>query len=197
MSKNIEKNTLLEEFLLSLTDKNWSEPNYLNVIEESSSSEAVWSANFPLGLRDLTAFYIAQSLENISIPNKDQFVHLKTQERLEEILMSYFNQFNDKLVVNKLVNFLKTYESMAVMPESIYHMSDKFWRLIEDKSIDFNYYTKRFILMSVIVPTTLFWLNDESLDNTKTKDYMKKCFKRSMKIGIFKNNIKKTFSKFF
>ena len=51
--------------------------------------------------------------------------------------------------------------------------------------------------MSVIVPTTLFWLNDESLDNSKTKDYMKKCFKRSMKIGIFKNNIKKTFSKFF
>ncbi|MDC3111556.1 hypothetical protein OA413_05045, partial [Pelagibacteraceae bacterium] len=118
MSKNIEKNTLLEEFLLSLTDKNWSESNYLNVIEESSSSEAVWSANFPLGLRDLTAFYIAQSLENISITNKDQFVHLKTQERLEEILMSYFNQFNDKLVINKLVNFLKTYESMAVTPES-------------------------------------------------------------------------------
>ena len=172
MSKNIEKNTLLEEFLLSLTDNNWSESNYLNVIEESSSSEAVWSANFPLGLRDLTAFYIAQSLENISIPNKDQFVHLKTQERLEEILMSYFNQFNDKLVVNKLVNFLKTYESMAVTPESIYQISDKFWRLIEDKSIDFNYYTKRFILMSVIVPTTLFWLNDESLDNTKTKDYI-------------------------
>ena len=197
MSKNIEKQTLLDEFLLSLTDNNWSESNYLKVIEESSSSEAVWSANFPLGLRDLTAFFIARSLENISIPNEDQYEHLKTQDRLEEILMSYFNQFNDKLVVSKLVNFLKTYESMAVAPESIYHISDKFWRLIDDKSIDFNYYTKRFILMSVIVPATLFWLNDESLDNTKTKDYMKKCFKRSMKIGIFKNNIKKTFSKFF
>ena len=49
MSKNIEKNTLLEEFVLSLTDNNWSESNYLNVIEESSASEAVWSANFPLG----------------------------------------------------------------------------------------------------------------------------------------------------
>ena len=188
---------IIKWVLLSLNDNNWSESNYLNIIEESSSSEAVWSANFPLGLRDLTAFFIARSLENISIPNEDQYEHLKTQDRLEEILMSYFNQFNDKLVVNKLVNFLKTYESMAVMPESIYHISDKFWKLIEDKSIDFNYYTKRFILMSVIVPTTLFWLNDESLDNSKTKDYMKKCFKRSMKIGIFKNNIKKTFSKFF
>ena len=149
MSKNIEKNTLLEEFVLSLTDNYWSESNYLNVIEESSSSEAVWSANFPLGLRDLTALYIAKSLENISIPNKDQFVHLKTQERLEEILMSYFNQFNDKLVVNKLVNFLKTYESMAVTPESIYHISDKFWRLIEDKSIDFNYYTKKIFIIKI------------------------------------------------
>ena len=197
MNKNIEKITLLEEFLLSLTDNNWSESNYLNVIEESSSSEAVWSANFPLGLRDLTAFYIAKSLENISIPNKDQFEHLKTQDRLEEILISYFNQFNDKLIVNKLVNFLKTYESMAVTPESIYQISDKFWRLIEDKSIDFNYYTKRFILMSVIVPTILFWQNDASLDNAETKDYMKKCFKRSMKIGTLKNKIKKTFSKFF
>ena len=64
----------------------------------------------PAGITHLTAFYISKSLENISIPNKAQYEHLKTQDRLEEILMSYFNQFNDKLIVNKLVNFLKFFK---------------------------------------------------------------------------------------
>ena len=198
MNKNIDKNALLDEFLLTLSDNEWSESNYIEVIVKSSSSEAVWSSNFPLGLKDLTIFFIKRSAENIELPPRDDFIVLKTHERLEVVLMSFLNQFkHDKLIIRKLVNYLKTPETIFTSPESVYFISDKLWKLIEDTSIDFNYYTKRFILMSVIIPTTLFWLNDESKDSTETNGYMKKCFKRSMKIGTFKNKIKKTLSKFF
>ena len=95
-----------------------------------------------------------------------------------------------------VLEYFKSPESLFATPASVYLISDKFWQLIEDTSIDFNFYTKRFILMSVIVPTTLFWINDESKDSLNTIDYMKKCFKRSMKIGKIKNKIKETFSRF-
>ena len=197
MSKNIDKNELLKEFLKSLSTNKWTNVNYSSVVLKSSSSEAIWSSNFPLKLRDLTTFFISKSLENIQLPIREQFIEMKTQERLETILISYLNQFKDnKLIIKRLVEHFKSPESLFSTPEPIYSISDKFWNLIEDSSVDFNFYTKRFILMSVIVPTTLFWIKDASDNNLDTTEYMKKCFKRSMKIGKIKNKIKESLSRF-
>ena len=173
MSKNIDKNELLKEFLKSLSTNKWTNINYSSVVLKSSSSEAIWSSNFPLKLRDLTTFFISKSVENIQLPKREQFIEMKTQERLETILISYLNQFKDnKLIIKRLVEHFKSPESLVSTPESIYSISDKFWNLIEDSSVDFNFYTKRFILMSVIVPTTLFWIEDTSDNNLNTIEYL-------------------------
>jgi len=198
MDQNIDKNTLLEEFLASLNAYKWTNSNYLSVVSKSAVSDVVWNSNFPLNLRDLTIFFINKSLEKIELPTRDQFIEMKTQARLEIILLSYLNQFKDnKLVIKKLIEYFKRTESLTTSPESIYLISDKFWNLIEDTSVDFNFYTKRFILMSVIVPTILFWVDDESDNSSNTNEYIKKCFIRSMKIGKIKSKIKEAISKFF
>ena len=62
MTKNIDKNELLKEFLVSLNTNKWTNSNYLSVVSKSISSEAVWDSSFPLKLRDLTAFFISRSL---------------------------------------------------------------------------------------------------------------------------------------
>ena len=197
MDQNIDKNTLLEEFLASLNANRWTNSNYLSVVSKSAISDIIWNSNFPLDLKDLTIFFINKSLEKIELPTRDQFIEMNTQARLEIILLSYLNQFKDnKLIIKRLIKYFKSTESLTTSPESIYLISDKFWNLIEDTSVDFNFYTKRFILMSVIVPTILFWVEDDSDNSLNTNEYIKKCFNRSMKIGKIKNKIKKAFSKF-
>ena len=197
MDQNIDKNTLLEEFLASLNANRWTNSNYLSVVSKSAISDIIWNSNFPLDLKDLTIFFINKSLEKIELPTRDQFIEMNTQARLEIILLSYLNQFKDnKLIIKRLIKYFKSTESFTTSPESIYLISDKFWNLIEDTSVDFNFYTKRFILMSVIVPTILFWVEDESDNSLNTNEYIKKCFNRSMKIGKIKNKIKEVFSKF-
>ena len=197
MDQNIDKNTLLEEFLASLNANRWTNSNYLSVVSKSAISDIIWNSNFPLDLKDLTIFFINKSLEKIELPARDQFIEMKTQARLEIILLSYLNQFKDnKLIIERLIKYFKSTESLVTSPESIYLISDKFWNLIEDTSVDFNFYTKRFILMSVIVPTILFWVEDESENSLNTNEYIKKCFNRSMKIGKLKNKIKEAFFKF-
>ena len=197
MDQNIDKNTLLEEFLASLNANRWTNSNYLSVVSKSAVSDVIWNSNFPLNLKDLTIFFINKSLEKIELPTRDQFIEMKTQARLEIILLSYLNQFKDnKLIIKRLIKYFKSTESLTTSPESIYLISDKFWNLIEDTSVDFNFYTKRFILMSVIVPTILFWVEDESDNSLNTNEYIKKCFNRSMKIGKIKNKIKEAFFKF-
>ena len=197
MDQNIDKNTLLEEFLASLNANRWTNSNYLSVVSKSAISDIIWNSNFPLDLKDLTIFFINKSLEKIELPNRDQFIEMNTQARLEIILLSYLNQFKDnKLIIKRLIKYFKSTESLTTSPESIYLISDKFWNLIEDTSVDFNFYTKRFILMSVIVPTILFWVEDESENSLNTNEYIKKCFNRSMKIGKIKKKIKEVFFKF-
>ena len=197
MDKNIDKNTLLEEFLASLNANRWTNSNYLSVVSKSAISDIIWNSNFPLDLKDLTIFFINKSLEKIELPTRDQFIEMNTQARLEIILLSYLNQFKDnKLIIKRLIKYFKSTESLTTSPESIYLISDKFWNLIDDTSVDFNFYTKRFILMSVIVPTILFWVEDDSDNSLNTNEYIKKCFNRSMKIGKIKNKIKEAFSKF-
>ena len=197
MDQNIDKNTLLEEFLASLNAYRWTNSNYLSVVSKSAISDIIWNSNFPLDLKDLTIFFINKSLEKIELPTRDQFIEMNTQARLEIILLSYLNQFKDnKLIIKRLIKYFKSTESLTTSPESIYLISDKFWNLIEDTSVDFNFYTKRFILMSVIVPTILFWVEDESDNSLNTNEYIKKCFNRSMKIGKIKNKIKEAFFKF-
>ena len=197
MDQNIDKNTLLEEFLASLNANRWTNSNYLSVVSKSAISDIIWNSNFPLDLKDLTIFFINKSLEKIELPTRDQFIEMNTQARLEIILLSYLNQFKDnKLIIKRLIKYFKSTESFTTSPESIYLISDKFWNLIEDTSVDFNFYTKRFILMSVIVPTILFWVEDDSDNSLNTNEYIKKCFNRSMKIGKIKNKIKEVFSKF-
>ena len=197
MDQNIDKNTLLEEFLASLNADRWTNSNYLSVVSKSAISDIIWNSNFPLDLKDLTIFFINKSLEKIELPTRDQFIEMNTQARLEIILLSYLNQFKDnKLIIKRLIKYFKSTESLTTSPESIYLISDKFWNLIEDTSVDFNFYTKRFILMSVIVPTILFWVEDDSDNSLNTNEYIKKCFNRSMKIGKIKNKIKEAFFKF-
>ena len=197
MDQNIDKNTLLEEFLASLNANRWTNSNYLSVVSKSAISDIIWNSNFPLDLKDLTIFFINKSLEKIELPTRDQFIEMNTQARLEIILLSYLNQFKDnKLIIKRLIKYFKSTESLTTSPESIYLISDKFWNLIEDTSVDFNFYTKRFILMSVIVPTILFWVEDESENSLNTNEYIKKCFNRSMKIGKIKKKIKEVFFKF-
>ena len=127
MDQNIDKNTLLEEFLASLNANRWTNSNYLSVVSKSAISDIIWNSNFPLDLKDLTIFFINKSLEKIELPTRDQFIEMNTQARLEIILLSYLNQFKDnKLIIKRLIKYFKSTESFTTSPESIYLISDKF-----------------------------------------------------------------------
>jgi ubiquinone biosynthesis protein COQ9 len=66
--------------------------------------------------------------------------------------------------------------------KNIYQTVDLIWRKAGDKSVDFNFYTKRTLLAAVLSSTTLFWLDDKSENNTKTWDFLDRRISDVMKI---------------
>ena len=59
------------------------------------------------------------------------------------------------------------------------------WYAAGDESTDFNFYTKRAILVGVYVATTLYWLDDRSEDCADTWDFLDRRIANAMAIPKF------------
>ncbi|MAH78669.1 MAG: COQ9 family protein [Rickettsiales bacterium] len=78
----------------------------------------------------------------------------------------------------------------------LFKISDEIWFLSGDSSLDFNYYSKRLILMKIYFLTIVFWLKDKSSNNEKTFIFLQKQIKNVSKIGKYKFLIKSFINKF-
>ena len=70
-----------------------------------------------------------------------------------------------------------------------YKTVDVIWRAAGDKSIDFNFYTKRGLLAAVYGATLLYWLDDKSEDCKETWAFLDRRIADVMKVPKIKKNI--------
>ena len=77
------------------------------------------------------------------------------------------------------------------MPQHIFFGKKLAWRTVDsiwtniamDKSTDFNYYTKRGLLLCVYNLASLYWISDESVDFADTKDFIVRRLDDTVTIG--------------
>ena len=76
--------------------------------------------------------------------------------------------------------------------KTLFKIADEIWFLAGDKSTDYNYYTKRIILMKVYAITFSFFVFDNSKDLERTKKFLDKEISAVLKFGSLKNKLKKS-----
>ena len=79
-----------------------------------------------------------------------------------------------------------------LLSKIIYKISSKIWYDVGDKSIDFNYYSKRFILMNIIRNCLFYWR--KTLDVDKTLNFANRQVIFFGKLGKIKFKAKKYIS---
>jgi ubiquinone biosynthesis protein COQ9 len=67
--------------------------------------------------------------------------------------------------------------------QRLWKTADRLWTAAGDQSTDYNYYTKRFLLIAVLKTTLAFWLQDKSKDHEKTWMFLDRRIADVMKIG--------------
>ena len=77
----------------------------------------------------------------------------------------------------------------------LFKVCDEIWFLAGDKSLDFNYYSKRIILMNIYSTGLIYWIFDKSPKKIKSNEYISKQIKNVSKIGKFKYWVKNIFGK--
>ncbi|MEY4096907.1 MAG: hypothetical protein RLZZ102_594 [Pseudomonadota bacterium] len=127
----------------------------------------------------------------------------KTNEKISFLLNKRFQieKKNKDLIKIFLIHLIKSNNSNKVL-NYIYSVADIMWEQSNDRSVDFNYYTKRLILSSVYLKILILTfykdnLTQKDLDKEilKSLEHVKLISQFKIKLDFFKN-IKEFFSMF-
>ena len=127
----------------------------------------------------------------------------KTNEKISFLLNKRFRveKKNKDLIKKIFIHLIKNNNSNKVL-NYIYSVADTMWKHSNDRSVDFNYYTKRLILSSVYLKILIliFYrenLTDKDIDNEiqKSLEHIKSISQFKIKFDFLKN-IKEFFSLF-
>ena len=147
---------------------------------------------FPYGLKSLMNelnFLIDEKLKKKKPPYN--FKKFRVNEKIIYFVMQRLRFFDS--LVDKNFFFKQTVRPQLLINSNkiLYKIADEIWFLSGDNSTDFNFYSKRLILMNIYVATFSFFVFDKSKDLKKTEEFLNKQIKLVLSFG----KIKRKFSK--
>ena len=164
----------------------------LNFFEKEELLLAVSSLVF----EDLDKNFLKETKSNI---NKIT----KTNDKISFLLNKRFQleAINKNLIKKIFIHLIKNNNSNKVL-NYIYSVADIIWKISSDRSVDFNYYTKRLILSSVYLKILILIFyrdnlteKDIELEIQKSLEHIKLVSQFKIKFNFLKN-IKEFFSLF-
>lgn len=123
-----------------------------------------------------------------------EFYNLRVNEKVKFLVIKRLNIINKFFDKNTLLKLVLNQRSPFELSKMLFNISDEIWHLSGDKATDFNYYTKRLILMNIYVATFIYNLRDESDNQFKTNEFVETQIKLVLKFGKLKSKIMRIFN---
>ena len=132
---------------------------------------------------------INQTIDKEQKPSR--FKNYKINEKIKYFVIRRLMVFQN--LVDKRKFFKKILKPNLIVSsnKTLFKIADEIWFLAGDKSTDYNYYTKRIILMNIYAITFSFFVFDNSKDLERTKKFLDKEISAVLKFGNLKNKLKK------
>ena len=96
--------------------------------------------------------------------------------------------------MRRLLAYLTLPQNSPMAARQTWRTVDEIWYAAGDDAADFNYYTKRSLLLPVYTTTVLYWLNDDSDGMAATWDYLDRRISDVLKVPALKAHIQKALS---
>ena len=163
------------------------------ILKKNSISEEDFYYFFPDKTKSLCNFFLSNLQLKLEKKIKNKIKNEKSiSKRVNFILFELISLLNeDKDISLYFLNYIS--RKPTYLKKISIKFSDRVWRLLEDKSVDFNYYTKRLILSQILINSILYWRGSNDLN--KTQIFIEKQIFILGKFGYYKSNFKKFISK--
>ena len=167
--------------------------NIKAILKKNSISEEDFYYFFPNKTKSLCSFFLIDLQLKLEKKIKYKIKNEKSiSKRVNFILFELIKLLNGNKAVSLF--FLDYISRKPIYLKKItIKFADRVWRILEDKSVDFNYYTKRVILTQILINSILYWRGSNNLN--KTEFFIGKQIFLLGKFGYYKSNFKKFISK--
>ena len=167
--------------------------NISSILKKNSITEEDFYYFFPDKTKSLCNFFLSNLQLKLEKKIKNKIKNEKSiSKRVNFILFELICLLNeDKAISLYFLNYFS--RNPTYLKKISIKFSDRVWRLLEDKSVDFNYYTKRLILSQILINSILYWRGSNDLN--KTQIFIEKQIFLLGKFGYYKSNFKKFISK--
>ena len=193
MINNLQKKNIFTKLHSEFKNGTFNDFAINSILKKNSISEEDFYSFFPNKTKSLCNFFLSNLQLRLEKKIKKKIKNEKSvSKRVNLILFELTNLLNENKAIS--LYFLNYIAIKPIYLKKItFKFSDRVWRLLEDNSVDFNYYTKRMILSQILINSTLYWRGSDDLN--KTKVFIEKQIFLLGKFGYYKSNFKKFISK--
>lgn len=191
MSQEETRKKILAETLKIVPFEGWSIATLEKASKAAGFKGKMAELMFKNGVISVIDYYFASLDEQMKV---NTLKH-KSKSVTENVKRAILERI--KLLSKHRALVTRTMAYMAMPQNSIYGMkfvwrtADVIWHdIVDDKSVDFNYYSKRTLLSGVYTSTIMFWVNDDSKDMVETEKFLDRRLKDVASIGKFLGRFK-------
>ena len=195
MSDNQKKQRFLNHFISIVQKNSWNIESFNKAQKKLKYSSNLLKVLFPNKLNDLV-FYFSDFINKkmITAYKKKRINKKSLRLQILTLLKIRFSILNEyKSVIKESMVFLCSPSKQLLSSKLIFKTADFMWISINDKSTDYNFYTKRAILGTIYSVVILFWLNDKSNKLDKTYNLLEKLIMNMNFISSLKECLKEKF----
>ena len=195
MSDNQKKQRFLNHFISIVQKNSWNIESFNKAQKKLKYSSNLLKVLFPNKLNDLV-FYFSDFINKkmITAYKKKRINKKSLRLQMLTLLKIRFSILNEyKSVIKESMVFLCSPSKQLLSSKLIFKTADFMWISINDKSTDYNFYTKRAILGTIYSVVILFWLNDKSNKLDKTYNLLEKLIMNMNFISSLKKCLKEKF----
>ena len=157
----------------------------------SKEREKLLNNNFPKGYESLNKelnSLINSMMDKSKKPNN--FKKLRLNEKIKYFVIKRLQLTDEIFELKKLAKINLKSKSPNNSIKILFNISDEIWFLAGDKSLDFNFYSKRFILMNIYLNSFLYLISQKNTDLNSLENFVEKQIKAVLTFGKLKSKFK-------
>lgn len=187
---NQARRQLCKRMALLLENSSWNKKLLEQAEQECEFISGYSHVLFPEGIKQVVRYFEEwlneYALDLANSQTKPEKIRAQIAQILEIRIMQVMSQ---KAQINHSSYFLVP-ANILTCQQAAFNAVDMMWRYGGDKSTDFNYYSKRGLLLGVYMVAKAYYFADESKDYMKTKEFIASSLDNIINIASYKNKIK-------
>ena len=187
MAQNIQmiRDQILEAMLPEVATRGWSWDTAIAAANQARYQDTMPEAVFPGGMNEVVAHFSDRTDRLMLEKLKDiQPESLRVRERIRAAVMARYSVLEEtRPAMRAALGYWAAPTRVLQGQRVLWRTADRIWDWAGDTATDYNRHTKRALLCSILLGSSMVWIEDTSENRTVTSQFVDRRIENVMEIG--------------